>query len=275
MTDETGGIAKDQVVETLVGEWAALDRLLGGLAPEQWTLPTCLPAWRVKDVVAHLIGTEAMLAGEQAPVVDVDVKALPHVRNDIGAVNEQWVQALRDEPPAALLDRFRDVTARRAAALRAMSQADFDAPSWTPAGKATYGRFMQIRSHDCWLHEQDIRDAIGSPGNHDGPAAEAAFAEVTRALGYVVGKRAGAPDGTVVLFDLDGPLRRRLAVAVDGRARLVPEPDAPPTVTLRMPAPTFMRLCGGRVPASACTDVAMDGDTELARRVLDNLNFTI
>ena len=40
-----------------------------------------------------------------------------------------------------------------------MSQEEWDAESFTPAGKSTYGRFMQIRVFDCWLHEQDIRDA--------------------------------------------------------------------------------------------------------------------
>jgi len=30
-----------------------------------------LPGWRVTDVVAHLIGTEAMLAGEPTPATDV------------------------------------------------------------------------------------------------------------------------------------------------------------------------------------------------------------
>lgn len=274
MTDEDD-VPKEQVVTTLAGEWAALADLLGALSPEQWALPTCLPGWRVTDVVAHLIGTEAMLSGEQTPVTDVDVKALPHVRNDIGAVNEQWVLALRDEPPAALLERFCDVTARRAAALETMSYEEFDSPSWTPAGKGTYGRFMQIRIYDCWLHEQDIRDAVGLPGNQDGPAAEAALGEVSRALGYVVGKRAQAPEGSLVLFDLTGPLRRRLAVAVDGRARLVPDRDVRPTVTLRMPAPAFVRRCGGRATASGYPDVVLEGDAELARRVLDNLNFTI
>ena len=39
-----------------------------------------------------------------------------------------------------------------------MTQADFDAPSWTPAGRdETYGRFMRIRHYDCFMHEHDIR----------------------------------------------------------------------------------------------------------------------
>jgi uncharacterized protein (TIGR03083 family) len=266
-------IGKDHVVATLTGEWAAIDDLLSGLPPAGWARPTCLPGWRVTDVVAHLIGTEAMLAGDAAPDPGVDVRALPHVRGDIAAVNEQWVQALRDEPPAAMLRRFREVTARRAEALARMSQAEFDAPSWTPAGQATYARFMQIRIFDCWMHEQDVRAATGDPGNEDGDAAETALEETVRALGYLVGKRAAAPDGAVVLIELTGPLHRRLTVVVDGRARLVDEAPAPPTAVLRLSSSRYLRLAGGRTRGDE--GVELDGDVVLARRVLDNLAFTM
>ena len=37
----------------------------------------------------------------------------------------------------------------------------------------------------------------GSRGGEDGPAAEAALEEAARALGYIVGKRAAAPDGAM------------------------------------------------------------------------------
>lgn len=264
---------RKHVIDVLVGEWTALDRLLTGLAEEEWTRPTCLPGWRVTDVVAHLIGTESMLAGEPVPATDVDVTALPHVRNDIAAVNEQWVTALREQEPAAMLTRFRDVTSRRTEMLTGMPEAEFDAPSWTPAGQATYGRFMQIRIYDCYMHEQDIRAAVGAPGNEDGPAAEAAIEEAARALGYIVGKRAAAPDGSTVLIDLTGPVRRGLTVEVDGRARLVDGGAEEPTTTLRLPSTLFLRLCGGRTTDHDAVEVA--GDRELGRRILDNLAFTI
>jgi uncharacterized protein (TIGR03083 family) len=264
---------KDQVAEVLVGEWAALDRLLADLPAPEWARPTCLPGWRVTDVVAHLIGTEAMLTGEATPAIDVDVKALPHVRNDIAAFNEQWVVALRDKSPATMLARFRDVTARRTEALAAMSQADFDAPSWTPAGQATYGRFMRIRTYDCWMHEQDIRGTVRTPGNEDGPAATTSLDEAAQALGYVIGKRAAAPDGSTVVIDLTGPIRRTLTVEVDGRARLVDHSATPPASTLRLPSTLFLRLCGGR-PADQDA-VTLEGDQDLGRRILNHLAFTI
>lgn len=273
MSDGTDDIAKDPVIATLIGEWVTLDRLLTGLTPDQWALPTCLPGWRVTDVVSHLIGAEEMLNGESAPAVDVDVKGLPHVHNDLGAINEQWVQTLRDEPPSAMLERFRKIVRQRGNVLERMSQEEFDAPSSTPLGQTTYGRFMQIRIFDCWFHEQDIRDAVGISGGEDGPAAEVAYNEAANALGRIIGKRAAAPDGSVVVFDLTGSMPRRLTVAVNGRAALVAEPAGPPTVTLRMPSSLFMRLCGGRTRASDGVDV--EGDLTLGRRVLDELGFII
>jgi len=195
------------------------------------------------------------------------------VRNDIAAFNEQWVAALREEEPAAMLARFRDVTSRRAEALARMSEADFATPSWTPAGQATYGRFMQIRIYDCYMHEQDIRDAVGAPGNEDGPAAAAAVDEASRALGYVIGKRAAAPDGSTVLIDLTGPIRQMMTVKVDGRARLVADDGLPPTTALHLPSTLFLRLCGGRTVPDG--PVEIDGDQDLGRRIMDNLAFTI
>jgi uncharacterized protein (TIGR03083 family) len=268
------GIAKDPLVAALTEEWSALDRLLTALPAESWELPTCLPGWRVTDVVAHVLGTEATLAGDSAPDAGTDLTALPHVRNEIAVFNEQWVHSLREETPGAMLERFRATTGRRAETLRAMSQDDFDAPSWTPVGNATYGRFMQIRVYDTWLHDQDVRDAVGAPGNEGGPVAEIAVDEPVRALGYIVGKRAGAPDGSVIRFELTGPVRRVLTVVVDGRrAKVVDEEPGTPTATLRMGSPAFMRLTGGRTKDAA--GVELDGDRALAQRVLDNLAFTI
>ncbi len=49
-------------------------------------------AWRVRDVVAHVLGTELLLQGESAP--PAEVSGLTHVRNPIGEMNEAWVQHL-------------------------------------------------------------------------------------------------------------------------------------------------------------------------------------
>ena len=51
-----------------------------------------LPGWSVQDIVAHMVGTESMLAGETAPEAKRDLRESDHVRNDIAAMNEQWVE---------------------------------------------------------------------------------------------------------------------------------------------------------------------------------------
>ena len=154
-----------------------------------------------------------------------------------------------------------------------MDQTAFDAESFTPAGPDTYGRFMRIRVMDMWMHEQDIREVVGRPGHDGGAAPEFALDEMTGALGFVVGKRAGAPAGASVRFDLTGPAARRIDVEVGDRARVVDAIDGPPTVTLAMPALLFTRLCGGRGADPAGVEVT--GDDALGAAVVANMGFMI
>lgn len=268
-------LPKEPIVAGLAEEWSAIDELLAGLPADAWATPSPCPGWDVHANVAHIIGTESMLAGIEAPDVGDDVTALPHVRNDIGAFNERWIVGLAGTPPDEMLDRFRKLTAERLDALRAMDDDAWNAEGFTPAGTDTHGRFMRIRIFDCWMHEQDIRTAVGRPGHESGAAVDLALDEMVGALGFVVGKRAGAPDGTTVTFDLTGPAARRAHVAVDGRAALVEELPGPPTVTLRMPVLAFSRRAGGRDDGPSTGPVEVDGDAELANRILDALAYTI
>jgi uncharacterized protein (TIGR03083 family) len=242
---------KAQVVLLLGQEWREIAGLLAELDDDAWGLPA-LPGWDVHDVVAHLIGTELMLSGSPLPDAPGDLEARSHVRND-GAV-----------------------TAQRLAALEAMSDEEFEAPSWTPAGRATYARFMRIRIFDSWMHEQDIRAAVGRPGNEKGPVAEESLAEVVQALGFIVGKRARAPEGSLVTLALTGPIGRELHVKVEGRATVVDQLPGPPTVTVSLPSTLFLRLAGGRLdPESVAEQIAVEGDQELGRRLAANLAYTI
>ena len=104
-----------------------------------------------------------------------------------------------------MVDRWAEVTSGRLAALDAMSQAEFDAPSWTPVGSdETYGRFMRIRHFDCFMHEHDIRFALGLPARTDGADQASCLDEVATGLGYIVGRRAAMPDGSRVVIELTG-----------------------------------------------------------------------
>src|SRR5690606_41354072 len=91
------------------------------LAPGGWDAPTACPGWSVKDNASHVIGTESILLGRPQPEVDLP-EDLPHVRNDIGRINEVWVQSYRPRPPAEVLADLRQVVAERRAALRGSDQ---------------------------------------------------------------------------------------------------------------------------------------------------------
>jgi uncharacterized protein (TIGR03083 family) len=214
-----------------------------------------------------------MLLGEPTPAIEIDPASLPHVRNDIGALNEAWVIAMADRDPADVLDGLRTRVARRLEAIDAMTDEEWATESFTPAGPDTLGRLLRIRVMDIWMHEQDIREAVGRPGNETGPIVDLVLDEMQAALGFVVGKRAGAPDGSSVTFDLTGDRGRQVHVAVEGRAAVVDALPGAATVTLTMPMLTFTRLAGGR--RAEADDATVTGDEALGRRVLANLGFMI
>ena len=278
MTGAPAGIRADNSAEGIKAQlsdvWAKLASLGESLSDEEWSAETPCPGWTVAAQYAHVIGTESMLLGHANPEVEVGSPA--HVRNDIGGFNEQWVASLAGSDRAEVLARFDEVTGARRSALAEMGEEEFSASSWTPVGQADYRRFMQIRVFDCWVHDQDVRDALGRPGDEDGPVVEQAVDEIVRALGYIIGRKAGSADGQTVSIELDGPMMRGLHVAVDGRAKVVDSLGGPATATLTLGSTLFTRLACGRVmPAAVADRVTLAGDADLGRRVLENLAFTI
>ena len=270
-------VDRDTVLAALAGAWAAIAELCAGLTDTQWAADTDCPGWSVQDNVSHITGTERMLNGDPAP--EVDLGESPHVRNEIGRMNESWIAERRPWAPGTVLAEFREVTAGRLSTLEAMTQADFDAESWTPAGQDTFGRFMRIRTMDSWVHEQDIRGAIGTPGHREGPVVEVVLDEFAFAVGFAVAKLGRAPDGARVLIDLTGPAARTWRVQVtDRRGRLVDAFDgaAEPTITIRTGAHTYTRLVGGRIAGAEAIAqglVSLDSDIEDAERIVTNLGY--
>jgi uncharacterized protein (TIGR03083 family) len=266
-------VDRSTTTRALEDAWASLLAVTAELDEADWSAQTACPGWTVADIVAHVIGTEHMLAGEQVP--DVEIGEVPHVRNPIGEFNERWVVSRRGTPPAELWEELESVVGSRLALLGAMQDHEWDAEAWTPAGPDTYGRFMRIRVFDTWMHEQDIRHATGRPETCAGAAFEASFDEIAAVMPYVVGKLGGAPDGTRLALHLVGPSPRTFSVTVDGRARLVEDFDGvEPTVTIELPVANFRRLIGARVDPSEAT-VTITGDVPVGEKIIANLGYVI
>jgi uncharacterized protein (TIGR03083 family) len=265
------------VVAELAAVWSSLLGLAAELSDDDWDRPTGCPGWSVRDVYSHVIGTESALLGRD-PAPPLEAYG-PHVRNDMGRGNEAEVLLRRDRPGPAIVAELEEVTAARLSALRAIGDEGFAAETMTPAGPGTYGDFMAVRVFDCWVHEQDVRRAVGRPGHLSGPAVDRSLASTMAVMPYVVGKRAGAPEGATVAFDVTGQTARRWAVAVvDGRAKSVPEVPQEPTVRISADVSTYMALACGRVDPDeelAAGRVAVHGDREIGTTVVRNLGYTI
>ena len=267
---------RTQLVEGLGETWASMEEVGSALGEAEWDLPTGCPGWSVRDQFSHVIGAERTLLGQEAPP-PVQPRA-DYVRNDMGVWNERWIAPRRPRPGADVLAEFHAVTAQRLEALAAMGDDDFAAPATTPIGPGTYHDFMTIRLFDCWVHEQDVRRAVGRPGHLSGQGAETTLATIQGSLPRTVAKLAGAPEGASVAFALEGPLAREWAVGVEGgRGRTLDTLPAEPSATIRTDLDTLVSLaCGRSDPAHALADGRFDleGDEQLARAVVSNLAFT-
>ena len=253
----------EPLIDLLQMVWDDVCDVCDDLTDEQWQRPTDCPGWSVQDQVAHMIGTEMMLLGEDAPLEDIG--HAPHVRNDIGKFNEQWVVLYRNRSGAETLADFRRVTGRRLDALRALPPEKWDEEGFTPEGPGPYRQFMAIRVFDCWYHDQDIREALDRPGFLEGPVADLALgripAKATAVRRREEGRRAAGLDGRV-------PHRRRAADRCGhrrgrpGRAACDQPGDHRPT-RLTLDRRTFTRLAGGRWTgevARAAGLVQVEGD---------------
>ena len=270
----------EPLVDLLAGVWTDVAQTCTELTTSQWDTPTECPGWTVRDNVAHMLGAERALLGEKPEADDPPIDA-PYVLNEIGRHNERWIETYRGWNGDVLLEEFRVVTARRLDALNALSPAEWDREGFTPEGNGAYRLFMEIRMFDCWYHDQDIREALGRPGFVDGPAADAAIGRIpAKALGYIVGKKAGAPPNTTVVFEVTGtpPIVAVIDVPPEGRAVLRDEALAVPTVRISTDRRTFARLAGGRWSADHARrhgSLQVTGDVELGERIVENLAFTL
>lgn len=250
------------------------------MRPGDEALPTDCPGWTVLDQVAHVASTEAMVAGEPEP--DVDVSRHEHVRHAFGERIEKYVESRRGRELAEVLDELEERLEERLQLYRSGTEWA-ERPVAGPFGPTTLGDLLKVRIFDIWVHEQDVREALGRPGGLDTGAAAHAVAQLFTALPRIVARTAAIEPGNAVVLDLTGPTVGRAGVRVeeqDGRAVGVPlftgghdeHPDVVAT-SLTMSTQVAGRLAGGRRPP-ADVHVVVHGDEEVARRVLAALTIT-
>jgi len=253
----------DQIRGALEHCYASMGALCADLSDDDWRAQSLCPDWTVRGVVDHVTSIEAVMAGWWPE----DVTTLPPF--------ERAAEFLGDTTPYP--EKMRAVFDRRRRDLAALSNDDLDRPSWMPVGPGTYGRFLEIRVFDMWVHERDITTPLGRTTDDAGVPAEMALAQVENSIGYIVGKKIGLPESKSITFDLTGPITRQLHVAVDGRAARVDHLDKS-DVTVTTDSTTFIQLACGRGDPQAQIDsgaISWQGDDELGDRAARNLRFTM
>lgn len=256
----------DDIRTALQACYSSIEELCGGLADTEWSAQSLCPEWKVRDVVQHVTSIEAVMVG-WLPQDDSTPPPLERAADFLAGTDD----------PTVLLEKVRAVYDRRRQDLAALTAADLDRPSWMPVGPGRYGRFLEIRVFDFWVHERDITIPLGRRTDDAGVPAEIALAEVEGSIGYIVGKKVGLPEGRNIAFRLTGPIEREIDVAVDGRAKRVDHLDNP-DVTLTTDSTTFVMLAAGRIDPQAQIDsgaVSWTGDAELGERAARNLRFTM
>lgn len=252
----------------LEASFDAFEKLGSDLDPAEWATRSLCPDWTVRGVFEHVVSIESMLVSWTPDGADTP----PPFK-----VAGSCAAEMADMDAPAFMDRLRDVFSRRRDDLSQLGPADLSRPSWTPVGPGTYGRFMEIRIFDFWVHERDVTIPLARQTDDTGARAHIALAEVEGSLGYIVGKKVGLPEGRSIVFHLSGPLERDFSVVVEGRARVVAD-VANPDVEIFTDTMTFMQLACGRVDPQQPIDlgsISWRGDAEFGERAARNLRFTM
>jgi uncharacterized protein (TIGR03083 family) len=246
-----------------------------------FALPTACPGWTVKDQISHVVGLESWLHTGDVP--RVDLPDYQHVVNEEGKFIERAVELRRPLAGPKVVAELETVVAQRVE--------QFSAPGVTLEtvvrgawGPAPLSESLPTRILDIWTHEQDIRQALGRPGDLDSGGAVVFMHLLFSSLPKLVARQAQIPPGNVVIIESTGPVVGRAGVWVessdDGKPRGIPlfsgiahdgDPDDVFT-TITLSTDALTRRAAGR---GAVDDIhfTVQGDEAVARQVLQNLVF--
>ena len=281
------GLQRPQPVETIhlyPEERATLLGVLGGLSDADWERPTVCPGWSVRDIACHLLaddlGVLSRHRDEYRPLAPRPDEALGVF---LARINDEWIQAMRRLSGRVIVDLLRWSGEQTYALFSTIDmQALGGAVSW--AGPEPAPRWLDVAREytERWVHQQQIREAVGLPLLDDARWLGPVLATFTRALPRTFAG-ADAPAGTAVTVTLAGAGGGAWTVVRSASDAEVPRgayawalyagrpeaPDPPPAAEVQMSGDTAWRLfTKGITPEQAEPRTTLSGDLTLARRLL-------
>ncbi len=256
--------------------------------------PTCCPGWSVKDHVAHVASLEAYFDGGDYP--EVELPETEHLKSTFTTWIEHGVRARTDHTMEQLLEELETATFNRLASL---SNPDLTVETMVHGPmdrEVTLADLLQRRLVDIWVHEQDIREALGRIGNLDSPAASTFVARIVDAFPRILTRRLDLPAGQTVILESTGPVTARVGVrmahgsdgvvvghtlftgsqetAAEDAADQVEHPEEDVvTTSISMSTDALTRRAAGR-RTTEDSSYKVVGDEEVAALVLDALVIT-
>jgi uncharacterized protein (TIGR03083 family) len=254
-------------------------RLLRGLSPADWDRPTRAGSWTVRDVAAHLLdGDLRKLSihrdGHLPRRPEADLRDYAGLVAFLNTLNAEWVCAARRISPSLLVDLLAltgpQVTAfvngldpfGRALFPVAWAGED-ESQNWMDTGRELTER---------WHHQQQIREAVGSPLLL-GPEWLRPVLDISvRALPRAYRDLAAVP-GEGVAFRVAGPSGGEWSVVRETRGwRLYTGACDRPAATATTDADTAWRLFfKGLAVEEARRRIRLEGDPRLGEPLLDCL----
>ena len=214
--------------------------LLRGLGPDDWDRPTACALWSVRDITAHLLDDDlrrlSFHRDAQPPPSGPPIDGYAALVALINRMNAEWVAVARRMSPRVLIELL-EVTGPMVVELFRSIEPHAPAHwsvSW--AGEETSQHWFDVgRDYtERWLHQQQIRDAVGAPPLAGREWLHPVLALFVRSIPMAY-RAVSRPAGTAVLVAIAGAAGGDWTLRRDGDAwRLLvgrhPRPDA--TVTL-------------------------------------------
>jgi uncharacterized protein (TIGR03083 family) len=257
---------------------AELVALLRGLGPDDWERPTACALWSVRDITAHLLDDDlrrlSFHRDGQAPPTGAPVDSYASLVALINRMNAEWVAVARRMSPRVLIELL-EVTGPMVVAL--FRSIDPHAPAHWPvawAGEVASEHWFDVgRDYsERWLHQQQIRDAVGAAPLAGRDWLHPVLALFVRAV-PIAYHAMDRPEGTAMVVAIEGPAGGAWTLHREGGAwRLLEGRHPAPEATVTMSDDTAWRLFSkglkGEIPGSR---VRIEGDQALGEVVLGAL----
>jgi uncharacterized protein (TIGR03083 family) len=248
------------------------------LGPGDWQRPTACALWSVRDITAHLLDDDlrrlSFHRDGQPPPAGGTIDGYSSLVAMINRMNAEWVAVARRMSPRVLVDLL-EVTGPMVVEL--FRSIDPHAPAhWAVAwaGEEASAHWFDVgRDYtERWLHQQQIRDAVGAPPLTGREWLHPVLDLFVRAL-PVAYRAAVREDGTTVGLAIEGPAGGEWTLRREAGAwRLLAGRHPAPDATVTMFDDTAWRLFSkglGRDAARA--RVRIDGDQALGEVALGAL----